>query len=124
MKRNRGFSLIELLVAIAIISVLMRIVISGYASHKMKTRDAVRLDQVKTIEEAVELHFVESGSFPATLSGLGTIGSNPKDPAGRSYSYARVTGGYCIGTKTEKITQSTHPCTTGVADDNYTVKGP
>lgn len=57
MKKNKGFSLLELLVVIGIISILLAIVASSYATAQKKTRDTRRASDLKTIQQAAEQYY-------------------------------------------------------------------
>lgn len=57
MKKLKGFSLLELLVVVGIISILLAIVASSYATAQKKTRDARRASDLKTIQQAAEQYY-------------------------------------------------------------------
>ncbi len=110
-KQNQksGFTLIELLVVIAIIGVLSSIVVTSLGSNKGKTRDALRKEDIKQIETAIDLYFQDNSSFPANLTALKNTGyfdTFPTDPstnADYGYSFDSSTKKYCIGTNLEVI---------------------
>ena len=62
---KHGFTLVELLVAIAIIGILSSIVFSGLSSGRGKSRDAQRLSDLKTINGALENYFAQNGTYPS-----------------------------------------------------------
>jgi general secretion pathway protein G len=81
MRRNikqKGFSLIELLVAISIIAMLTSITMASLSSARWKSRDAKRLADIKNIELAVNQYYVDKGYFPKrnrAYSGIDQSGS-------------------------------------------------
>ena len=107
-KDKRGFTLMELLVVIVILSILATFV--GY-NFMGKTEDAKKTQaktQIKSIENALKLYKLDNGEFPSTEQGLhaliekptvGTIPKNwkeggyldgskvPQDPWANDYSY-------------------------------------
>ena len=66
MKRNKGFTLIELLVVVAIIGVLASIILSSLNSARAKARDARRESDIKTIQTALEMYYLDHGYYPKT----------------------------------------------------------
>jgi general secretion pathway protein G len=80
-----GFTLIELMVAIAIAGTLAAIAIPHYISYRERAKFASIIIDFKNIEKSVLLFSAENGRFPDTLleAGLG----NPVDPWGRPYVY-------------------------------------
>jgi len=68
MKNKKGFTLIELLVVVAIIGILATIVLSSLSSARERARDATRLSDIRTIQTALELYNLETGSYPVTAS--------------------------------------------------------
>lgn len=84
--KNRGFTLIELLVVISIIGLLSSVVLASLDSARGKARDAKRIQDIKQLEIALDLHYESHGSFtqPEALcsdtsyGGLGGCG----DPGG------------------------------------------
>src|SRR4030067_2392581 len=66
-KNIKGFTLIELLVVIAILSILLVIVLVAInpARQTRDARNAKRRADVLTMLNAVNQHFVDTGSFPA-----------------------------------------------------------
>lgn len=55
MSKSKGFTLIELMIVVAIIAILASIAMSIYSSVNTKTRDAVRLSDFANINQAIQL---------------------------------------------------------------------
>jgi general secretion pathway protein G len=94
--KQAGFTLVEILVTVAIIGILIGITlgISGLASKKSdesKTRA-----QLQLLSNALEEYRIQFGSYPNNLTtlinGLGPAYTNLAivDPWGRSYQYTRT----------------------------------
>lgn len=89
-----GFTLIELMVVIAIIGLLSSVVLAALNGARIKGRDARRLADVKQIQTALELYYSDNNSYVTTAAGGvtvtsalgGTLAPNyiqtvPKDPS-------------------------------------------
>ena len=64
MKKN-GFTLIELLVVISIIAMLSSIMLAGLNNARMKARDTRRIQDLKQIQNALEMYRNDNGKYPA-----------------------------------------------------------
>lgn len=73
MKFARGFTLVELMVAVAIISLLSGIIVTNLTSSKSKARDGKRISDMGQIQLAVELFFDRCKTYPLSITG------NPAD---------------------------------------------
>jgi prepilin-type N-terminal cleavage/methylation domain-containing protein len=90
MKRARGFTLIELMVAIAIIAVLALIIIASLLQAEYKARDAARLADLRTIAQVLEFYNTQTGHYPIStnwVTGCDHLGSN-WIPDGANYNWA------------------------------------
>ncbi len=66
MKTNqKGFTLIELLVVIAIIGLLSTLAVVSLNNARTKARDAKRASDIKSIQTALELYYVDNDIYPA-----------------------------------------------------------
>jgi len=77
MKNNKkGFTLIELLVVIAIIGLLATLSVVALNNARLKSRDAKRVSDIKQIQTALELYFVDANAYPYASAAivLGTTG--------------------------------------------------
>lgn len=63
-KKNRAFTLVELLVVVAIISLLSSIVIGGVSQARAKARDKVLLQTALQLRNALELYRTDNGNYP------------------------------------------------------------
>ena len=103
--RNKGFTLVELLIVIAIIGVLGGIVIGSISFSRSKAQDGRRAADMREIQIALALYYDVNKVYPADLSTLAAndqrfLPSIPKDPqTGEEYDYLVVAGNkdYCIG---------------------------
>lgn len=92
LSRQRGFSLIELLVIASIIMLLSTIVLSSLDLQRKRARDAVRKSDIQFLRSALELYSVSFGDYPSDLNqledDLEDINFLPKDPSsGDDYEY-------------------------------------
>lgn len=81
--RVRGFTLVELLVVLAIIATLMSLVAPRYTGSVDKAKEAVLREDLATLREAIDKHFGDTGKYPAALDDLVTkryIRKVPIDP--------------------------------------------
>jgi prepilin-type N-terminal cleavage/methylation domain-containing protein len=79
-----GFTLIEMLVVIAIIAILTGIIITGLVGSRAKARDAKRASDLSQIALAIEQYFDRCDQYPAniTASDLTTINTGcPTSPS-------------------------------------------
>ena len=95
MKKEKGFTFIELLVVVTISALLMAAATVGYTSISRRSRDTRRRTDMETIRAALELYRSEIGSYPPSVTEGGSIesgGTNylnpvPSDPKEGSYVY-------------------------------------
>lgn len=63
MYTHRGFTLVEILIAVAIISGLMMIIVINVNDAREKARDDVRTSDLQQIQVAIELYFEKCGTY-------------------------------------------------------------
>lgn len=116
---KRGFTLIELIVVIAIIAVLSAMVLISVRSAKTKSRDAQRIANMSEINNALNLYentnrqypiytgnITSSDTMSLALESAGTISQTPVDPLNSLpyvYTYSSSDGttftlGFCLET--------------------------
>ncbi|HEU0085496.1 MAG TPA: prepilin-type N-terminal cleavage/methylation domain-containing protein [Candidatus Paceibacterota bacterium] len=61
---KKGFTLIELLVVVAIIGILSSVVLVSLNSARSKSRDAKRQSDIRQIQSALEMYYLDNGSYP------------------------------------------------------------
>jgi len=90
---NRGFTLIEIMIVIAIIGCLSAIAIPNYLKYKNNAMIAAAVADVRIIEKQISLYvFDNAGQLPNNLSVLPNIGTL-NDPWGNPYQYLVINGG-------------------------------
>jgi type II secretion system protein G len=65
MKHKKGFTLIELLVVVAIMGLLSAMAIVSLNNARARARDARRLADIKQMQTALELYFLDTYAYPA-----------------------------------------------------------
>ena len=87
--KKNGFTLIELLVVVAIIGILATVVLSSLSSARERARDAKRLADIKTIQNALEIYHLDNGSYPrSTNLASGIPNSDPHNATSSNASWA------------------------------------
>src|SRR3989344_4357286 len=61
---KKGFTLIEILIVVAIIALLATIVLVGVGSFRSRGRDARRISDLNNVRNVLELHFSKTGTYP------------------------------------------------------------
>ena len=105
---GRGFTLLELLVVVAIIGLLAAYVGPKYFGQVGKSEQALARAQIESFHRALASYRLDVGGFPSTEEGLGALVSKPTtaakwqgpylsksvplDPWGKPYHY-RAPGG-------------------------------
>jgi general secretion pathway protein G len=94
---NRGFTLIEIMIVIAIIGCLSAIALPNYLKYKNNAMIAAAVADVRIIEKQISLYvFDNAGQLPNNLSVLPNIGTL-NDPWGNPYQYLVINGGHPLG---------------------------
>lgn len=83
LRRRRGFTLIELIVVMAIIALLISIAAPRYFAHIDKSKEAVLRQNLQVMRDAIDKYHGDKGQYPASLEDLASaryIRSVPLDP--------------------------------------------
>lgn len=66
-KAQRGFTIIELLIVIAIIAILAGLVLNNFQGAQAKARDTQRVTDINNIHSKLEEYYNENGAYPSTI---------------------------------------------------------
>lgn len=109
-RKIRGFTLVELMVAISILALLSTVALVAYSGVRKSARDAKRREEIKMIVAALEVYRAQNGDYPpmddddgtadACVSNFGELNvlvpeyikSIPEDP---SFSWGNPATNYC-----------------------------
>lgn len=102
-RRDAGFTLLELLVVVAIIGLLIGFVAPRYFGQIGKSEVTVARAQIDALEKALDQYRLDTGHYPSTEQGLGALLQRPQnepkwngpylrksvplDPWGKPYQY-------------------------------------
>lgn len=86
-KRCRGLTLVELLVAVAMLGTLAAIGIGAYRDALDKARIARAIADIRTLEREITLYQANKGDLPDTIADVGR--ENFRDPWGNPYEYLK-----------------------------------
>jgi general secretion pathway protein G len=78
-----GWTLIELLIVMALIIVLSAVALVGYQNSVVRAREAVLRDDLHKMREAIDQYYADKQKWPAALQDLVTDGyvrKIPEDP--------------------------------------------
>jgi len=150
MKKN-GFTFIEILVSVTIISILVAIAMISYGSINKRSRDARRKSDIEQLRSALEMYRADNGYYPdegpstftaistdadlktVLASYIATIPADPKDDT--TYPYKIIMNGsrgspthyygYCLAAYTESEGSGVNACTESLPTSyTYGVKNP
>lgn len=68
---KKAFSLVELLIVVAILGILAAVVIPEVSSHVMKAKESAAKDTLRILRESIERYYAENGVAP------GYVGRDP-----------------------------------------------
>ena len=64
LRKQRGFTIIELLIVIAIIGILATLVLTNFQGAQAKGRDTVRQNDINAMYQKLEEYYNENGGYP------------------------------------------------------------
>jgi len=82
-RRSGGFTLLELMIVVAIVGILATIAAPTYQHSVVKAREAVLRQDLFTLRDVLDQHRADQGKYPPSLQALveaGYLRAIPKDP--------------------------------------------
>ncbi|MFZ2153126.1 MAG: type II secretion system protein [Microgenomates group bacterium] len=89
--KETGFTLVELLVAIAIMASMMAILLPNFMGARERARDAQKIQDMSAMKTALRLYYNDNQSYPATI-GVGMTGYM-SNIVSLGYTYAQTDNG-------------------------------
>lgn len=128
---KRGFTIIELLVAIAIIGILATIMVISYTSIQQRARDSTRDSDITQLKVAIEKYHADNSQYPSVCTGddtecaasslasalgpyLKVVPHDPKNTADSTMDYRYIRGAATTDSYGIKVTyEAKTTCKTG-----------
>ena len=88
---NRGFTLVELITAIAVLGILAAIAIPAYSQYLAKSRITLAIFGIRQLEVSINAYRNDHLALPDSLSALAAF-TPLTDPWGHPYVYLKIEG--------------------------------
>jgi type IV pilus assembly protein PilA len=95
-RKRRGFTLIEMLIVVAIVLIIAAVAIPRLDKARMSAMETAAIQQIKTIHTAEAQYFSQFGRYATKLEELGPPSGGQEGPAGAGL----IPGDLAKGTKT------------------------
>src|SRR3990172_3028290 len=76
-RQTKGFTLVEVLMVVAIIGILATIAIPQFITYRATAIDSQMKSALKNAAVAMESYFAERQSYPTTVTAITAVGFNP-----------------------------------------------
>jgi general secretion pathway protein G len=88
-RRSPGFTLVELMITLAVVALLSSLAYPVYAAQVKRSRVAHAIADIKELEIRLERYLTARGSYPTNLT---AAGMSSLDPWGNAYRYVNMDG--------------------------------
>ncbi|AKM78199.1 MAG: fimbrial protein pilin [Candidatus Wolfebacteria bacterium GW2011_GWE1_48_7] len=88
---KKGFTLVEMLIVIAIIAILASVALVSVGGVRQSARDTKRVSDISKLQQQLEVYYSQNGAYPAdlaTFSAFAGSEANFTDPLNDPYAYA------------------------------------
>lgn len=85
----KGFTLVELMVVLAIIALLVSVVVPDYVGRMRRAEETVLQENLALMRDSLDKHYADTGKYPNTIEELVAkhyLRAIPKDPFTQSAS--------------------------------------
>ena len=89
MKRIKGFTLVELMVVLAVVALLLSVVVPDYMCRLRRAEEAVLQENLALMRDSLDKHYADTGKYPDSIEDLVAkryLRTIPKDPFTQSAS--------------------------------------
>jgi general secretion pathway protein G len=93
LREGAGFTLIELITVVALVSILAAIALPNYRVAIIQSREAVLAENLFRMRDLIDQYYVDKGQYPASLETLveeGYLRKLPEDPFTRAADWTPV----------------------------------
>ena len=87
---STGFTIVELLIGMAIVATLSAIAVPVVTTHVNNARNTTATSHIRSMEKDITSYLIENDTYPSSLADIGRAGLD--DPWGNPYQYQRITG--------------------------------
>ena len=68
MRRNAGFTLVEMMIVVAIIALLAAVAVPGFLRARKRSQNAKFINGLRVASDAITLYAIENGRYPADVN--------------------------------------------------------
>ena len=88
LQKIRGFSLVELMIAVAIVAVLVTFAVPAYQDYVERGKTAAAKADLVKISQAIQQYYLRTSKYPNTLADIGF--DTYLDPWDNTYKYLNI----------------------------------
>jgi general secretion pathway protein G len=85
MKKQSGFTLLEVMVVVVIIGLLASFVVPNLLGNKEKADQQKAITDIVSLENALDMYKLDNSVYPTTDQGLDALVTKPSSPEPRNY---------------------------------------